>query len=161
MKIKEIMDLKPVRNIDFFKSAKVFNSESMYFYNENGDIFIETSDKTGMGGRNITLETDIGTVTLKGPWMSNPRDMKKFTGVDISKNEISFGLIFSSRRDALDFEIGYDRQPLFADIEWMSGDAEERMAEVIESKFSHLQDVQIMTVYKTGGSSIKTHYINK
>ncbi len=57
----------------------------------------------GFGGRTIKfpLAQGIGTVELKGPWHTNADHLKAETGIDLTKEHLTFGVIGRGRKGGL------------------------------------------------------------
>lgn len=57
-------------------------------------VHFDPKNKNGFGGATIQLPMDNGsTITLKGPWTSNPVALYNDTGVDIRNECVTFGTV--------------------------------------------------------------------
>jgi len=158
MNIKHILVTRPEIQNKLFRSVVGKNGRT-YFYNGNPTSVWMDGDQEGSGGRTISYEMmDGDTVSLKGPWNSNAKDLLEQTGIDLTKMSYSFGLVFRNRREALDFEAGKDVNPMMSDLQWTVGEfdgGEKRMMEALRHAYKgHLQIVNINSL---GGVSIMTY----
>lgn len=164
MNIKHIQVTRPEIQSKLFNSVVGKNGKT-YFYNGNPTSIWVDDGQDGSAGRTISYEMmDGDTVDLKGPWNTNAKDLLEQTGIDLTKMSYSFGLIFKTRQEALDFQNGKDVEPVHADKEWTLGEfdgGEKRMKEVMDycgrqddnDRVSH----QIVNVNSLGGVSIMTY----
>lgn len=160
MNIKHILVTRPEIQNKLFRSV-IGKNGATYFYNGNPTSVWVDGDQEGSGGRTISYEMmDGDTVSLKGPWNSNPKDLLEQTGIDLTKMSYSFGLVFKTRQDALDFQNGKDVEPVLSDKEWTLGEfdgGEKRMRAKLPFCDGWRAFYQIVNINSLGGVSIGTY----
>jgi hypothetical protein len=92
-----------------------------YYYNANPMSVWVDGDGQGMSGRTVTYEMLEGdTEVVKCPWNTNTDELLKQTGVDLTGNFYSYGVVLE-RKDVDGFMDGVDVEALFADEDWTKG----------------------------------------
>jgi len=159
MNIKHILVTRPEIQNKLFNSVVGKNGKT-YFYNGNPTSVWVDGDHEGSGGRTISYEMmDGDTVDLKGPWNTNAKDLLEQTGIDLTKMSYSFGLVFSTRQEALDFQEGQHIMPLWSDESWTLGNfdgGEKRMKDKIDGFHRSMKRVFIQR--RWAGSNHSSRY---
>lgn len=100
------------------------------------------NDSQGMGGAIVTFRlVEGGTLTLYGPWCTNPRDYHDATGVDLENRYATRGVIAKTvdkligpglQKPTMDY-----RDLLYLDYDWRLGDFDrlEKLAQEYAVKF--------------------------
>ena len=162
--LKHILVTRPEIQNKLFRSVVGKNGRT-YLYNGNPESIWVDGDMEGSGGRTLSYEMmDGDTVSLKGPWNTNPKDLLEQTGIDLTKMSYSFGLVFRTRQEALDFSAGKDVAPVMSDDQWKLGEfdgGEKRMKQRLEqwgvkNDFEPLT-YQVVNIYSSGGVSVETY----
>lgn len=132
MNLKSILISRPEYQKPLYTKV-LGNNGKNYYYNANPfSVWVE--DGEGCSGRTVTYEMLKGdTEVVKGPWNTNAHDLLKQTGVDITQNFFSFGLVIE-REDIEKFKNGEEIEPVISDKDWTKGSYEggvERMRELV------------------------------
>ena len=155
MNLKHILITRPEIQNKLFNKVIGKNGRT-YLYNGNPSSIYVESDNKGMSGRTVSYAIAEGeTLELEGPWHTNTRELFEQTGIDLENMFYSFGLVFKTREEALDFQAGKDVRPLFFENEWKLGSfngAEDRIKNHL-AKVGH----SIVTINSLGSVSITTY----
>lgn len=130
--LSQILISRPEHQKSLFAKAVGKNGKT-YYYNSN-PMSVWVEDGEGMGGRTVTYEMLAGdTEYVKGPWNINADELLKQTGVDVTENFYSFGVVIN-RDDVEKFKDGQPVKFVLADKDWTKGKydgAVERMRDLI------------------------------
>ena len=161
MNIKHILVTRPEIQKTLFNKV-VGKNGITYLYNGNPNSIYVDGDKTGMGGVEMGFKMmDKTEEVYKGPWNTNANDLFEQTGIDLTKMNYSYGLVFQTRADALAFEKGKDVKPVFSDSGWTVGEfdgGEKRMKNTLDT-MSYVDGYQIVMVNSYGGVSMTTYRV--
>jgi hypothetical protein len=153
MQLNHILVTRPEYQKTLFNKVVGKNGKT-YYYNATS-VWVD-GDGKGMGGRTVTYEMlEGGEEVLKGPWQTNVEDLKQQTGVDLTENFFSFGLVFASRQDSIRFTEGEDVEPLVSDADWTKGKfwgAQDRMTDMIlKMGLDYMSDLDMVVINGLGG----------
>ena len=121
MNLKNILISRPEYQKSLFTKVVGKNGKN-YYYNANPFSVWVDADGLGMSGRTVTYELlEGGEDVVKGPWNTNAKDLLQQTGVDLTKNFFSFGVVINTE-DAEKFRDGKDVEIVFGDDDWTKGE---------------------------------------
>jgi hypothetical protein len=119
--LNHILVTRPEYQKTLFNKAVGKNGKTYYYNGDPTKVWVD-GDGEGMGGRTVSYELMEGGVDeVKGPWNTNSDDLLANTGVDLTQNHFTYGLVFSSREDSLRFIKGEAVEPVISDEDWTKG----------------------------------------
>jgi hypothetical protein len=159
MKLNHIIVTRPEYQKTLFNKVVGKSGKAWYYNGDPSSVWVD-GDGQGMGGRTVTYEMLEGDVEeVKGPWQGNATALKQDTGVDLTQNFWSYGLVFASRADSIRFEKGEDVEPVVMDSDWTRGSYDggvERMKDMlIAMGLDYNSSLDIVLINTLGGVSMQ------